>query len=67
MAKPTVKKVAEAIMMESLGFGFNDIFPNANQEAGPVSVDGKTASFPMEFHRRRGAPKMYQITVTEIH
>lgn len=67
MAKPSVKKVAKIIMNECMGFAFDDIFPSAVQEAGPVESDGKTASFSMEFHRQRGTPKMYRVTVTEIY
>lgn len=66
MAKATVKNIAERMMNESMGFGFDDIFPRSSQEAGPVNKVGDTAVFVMTFHRARGYPKSYKVTVEEI-
>lgn len=64
--KPTVKHVAECLLIESMGFGFDEVFPRAEQEGGPVKVANGVASFALTFFRRRGAPKRYEITVEEI-
>lgn len=66
MTKPSTKKVAECIMNECMGFGFEGIFPRSSQEAGPVAKVGDVQAFPLTFHRARGYPKMYRITVQEI-
>lgn len=67
MASPTTKQVAQTILDESMGFAFDELFPNSQQEAGPVAGKGKVQSFDMLFYRQRGHPKKYKITVEEIH
>lgn len=68
MPRPSLKKLTEAAATEMLGgFWVDDVLPNVGAEATSPkrSADGQY-SFDLTYHRERGHPKMYRVTIEEI-
>lgn len=67
MSNPSLKKVANAILDQSVWAATDDLFPTAFEaSAGPLKKAGKGYTYDLEVQLPRGRPKAYRVTVENL-
>lgn len=65
---PSLKKIADAAATELVGSSWiGDVLPHGAAEASAPKRSGGKYGFDLTFYRERGHPKMYRVTLEEIH